>query len=264
MRPRSPRATDAAVSDDRRCVGTHRSTAPQKARSARMRIASAPPGRRIQRTSSDSRLTYVRAGNVARHSVILPAWRGSVTLTKSLPGKGLHQNRMHRPHTPTTDERDIACHWVPLDAVAEYGLAACIAQKATSAPHPDPIQDLRHGWDLHVAFDLAHPALYAIMSGGSAARPRSPAVAVGREILRRRIRRRFVRRWTKPLCSLSASGSCWQNCSIGLRPANSGRMRRRVAANSVSTRDVVCASRFNAHCRVAPASPSRRANGKPT
>ena len=73
-----------------------------------------------------------------------------------------------------------------LDAVAEHGLAAYIAEKARREPHPDPVQDLRDGWDLHVAFGLAHPGLFAIMSGEP--RPNSPAVAAGLEVLRRRIR----------------------------------------------------------------------------
>jgi AcrR family transcriptional regulator len=77
-----------------------------------------------------------------------------------------------------------------LDAVAEHGLAAYVAKKSAHEPHPDPVQDLRDGWDMHVEFGLAHPGLFAIMSGDphSHARPVSPAVAAGREILRRRIR----------------------------------------------------------------------------
>ncbi len=73
-----------------------------------------------------------------------------------------------------------------LDAVAEHGLAAYVAGKAVREPHPDPVQELRDGWDMHVAFGLAHPGLFAIMSGDP--RPLSPAVAAGMEVLRRRIR----------------------------------------------------------------------------
>ncbi len=74
-----------------------------------------------------------------------------------------------------------------LDAVAEYEMAAYIAAKAQRAPHPDPVQDLRDGWDTHIAFGLAHPGLFAIMSGGPA-QP-SAAVAAGLDVLRRRVRR---------------------------------------------------------------------------
>jgi AcrR family transcriptional regulator len=75
-----------------------------------------------------------------------------------------------------------------LDAVAEHGLEAYIAQKSARPPHPDPVEDLRAGWDMHVAFGLANPGLFAIMSGEADARPLSPAAAAGRELLRRLIR----------------------------------------------------------------------------
>jgi AcrR family transcriptional regulator len=76
-----------------------------------------------------------------------------------------------------------------LNAVAEHGLASYIAQKVVRESHPDPLQDLRDGWDMHVEFGLANPGLFAIMSGEADARPLSPTIAVGREVLRRRIRR---------------------------------------------------------------------------
>lgn len=75
-----------------------------------------------------------------------------------------------------------------LDAVAEHGLTAYVAQKAVRESHPDPVQDLRDGWDMHIEFGLAHPGLFAIMSAGPYPRPLSPAAAAGVEVLRRRIR----------------------------------------------------------------------------
>ena len=75
-----------------------------------------------------------------------------------------------------------------LDAVAEHGLTAYVAQKAVREPHPDPVQDLRDGWDMHIEFGLAHPGLFAIMSGGPYPRVLSSAAAAGLEVLRRRIR----------------------------------------------------------------------------
>lgn len=74
-----------------------------------------------------------------------------------------------------------------LDAVAERGMAAYIADKARRPPHPDPVQDLRNGWDAHVAFGLAHPGLFAIMSGDPRPRAPSPATAAGLAVLRRRV-----------------------------------------------------------------------------
>lgn len=75
-----------------------------------------------------------------------------------------------------------------LDAVAEYGLATYVAEKSVRGPHPDPVRDLRDGWDLHVAFGLANPGLFAIMSGDPHPDPRSPAAAAGMDILRGKIR----------------------------------------------------------------------------
>ena len=76
-----------------------------------------------------------------------------------------------------------------LDAVAEHGLAAYVGEKALREPHPDPLQDLRDGWDMHVEFGLANPGLFSIMAGDPHLRPTSPAAAAGVEILRQRIRR---------------------------------------------------------------------------
>lgn len=73
-----------------------------------------------------------------------------------------------------------------LDAVAEHALTIHVAEKSARAAHPDPVEDLRIGWDLHVAFGLAHPALFAIMSGEP--RATSPATVAGLEVLRRRVR----------------------------------------------------------------------------
>lgn len=75
-----------------------------------------------------------------------------------------------------------------LDAVAEHSLAAYMANKSESTPHPDPVQDLRDGWDSHIAFSLANPELFAIMSGDPLLHATSPAVEMGRDVLRRRIK----------------------------------------------------------------------------
>ena len=68
-----------------------------------------------------------------------------------------------------------------LDAVAAHGVARYVADKAARPPHPDPVQDLRDGWDVHVAFGLAHPDLFAILSSDT------DAAARGLEVLRRRV-----------------------------------------------------------------------------
>jgi AcrR family transcriptional regulator len=75
-----------------------------------------------------------------------------------------------------------------LDAVAEHGFAAYVTAKSERDSHPDPVQDFRDGWDMHVAFGLAHPGLFSILSADPHPRPASSAVAAGHDILRRRIR----------------------------------------------------------------------------
>lgn len=75
-----------------------------------------------------------------------------------------------------------------LNAAAAREVAAYMAQKTARAPHPDPVQDLRDGWDAHVAFGLAHPGVFAIMHGEPGATATSPAIEAGLDVLRRRIR----------------------------------------------------------------------------
>jgi AcrR family transcriptional regulator len=76
-----------------------------------------------------------------------------------------------------------------LDAVTEYGFRSYLAQKAVRSTTGDPVDDLRAGWDLHVGFGLANPALYALMYGDP--RPDSPSAAAveAEHMLRAHIRR---------------------------------------------------------------------------
>lgn len=76
-----------------------------------------------------------------------------------------------------------------LDAVAEHGLKAYLEQKRAYAPRSDPLDDLRFGWDLNVAFGLAHPAIFSIMNGSPLPGRLSPVMASGIDILRGRLKR---------------------------------------------------------------------------
>lgn len=76
-----------------------------------------------------------------------------------------------------------------LDALAEHGLAAFIARKVETTPHPDPVQDLRDAWDDYVAFGLANPAVFAIMNEIGSPAAQSPAALVGIGVLKTRVRR---------------------------------------------------------------------------
>jgi AcrR family transcriptional regulator len=74
-----------------------------------------------------------------------------------------------------------------LDAVAEHGFAAYLQEKGAPEPARDPVEDLRAGWDLHVGFGLANPALYTLMFGDP--RAPSPAARAALAVLHDRIRR---------------------------------------------------------------------------
>lgn len=74
-----------------------------------------------------------------------------------------------------------------LDAVAEHGFATHLSGKGWHVASPDPVENLRAGWDLHVEFGLTHPDLYALMYGNP--RPvASPAATKARAILSAHVR----------------------------------------------------------------------------
>jgi AcrR family transcriptional regulator len=50
-----------------------------------------------------------------------------------------------------------------LRALVDYGFDRYLATKRAAAPSPDPVADLRRGWDTHVAFAREHPAVYRLM-----------------------------------------------------------------------------------------------------
>ncbi|WP_224366412.1 TetR/AcrR family transcriptional regulator [Hyalangium versicolor] len=75
-----------------------------------------------------------------------------------------------------------------LAAVIEHVLGSYVSKKSARAPHPDALQDFRDGWDMHVAFGLSHPGLFAIMSSDPHPASPSSAISDGTDVLRRRIR----------------------------------------------------------------------------
>lgn len=52
-----------------------------------------------------------------------------------------------------------------LGAVASYGFKTYLQEKNSRTPTEDPVEELRQGWDLHVAFGLANPGFYTLMYG---------------------------------------------------------------------------------------------------
>lgn len=75
-----------------------------------------------------------------------------------------------------------------LEAAAEHIFSEYVAGKAARDPTDDPIDDLRHGWDTHVAFGLGHPSLFSLIHASASKTP-SAAAAAGIAVLRQRVRR---------------------------------------------------------------------------
>ena len=63
-----------------------------------------------------------------------------------------------------------------LDVAARETLAVYAREKATRALSNDPVEDLRRGWDLHIAFGLAHPDAFALLYS-------APSVAEYRSVI---------------------------------------------------------------------------------
>lgn len=74
-----------------------------------------------------------------------------------------------------------------LDAVAERVFATYVAGKAVDQS-ADPVADLRAGWELHIDFGLANPALFGLLADPNRGTS-SPAAAAGLQILRTRVHR---------------------------------------------------------------------------
>ncbi|GAA5117171.1 TetR/AcrR family transcriptional regulator [Pseudonocardia adelaidensis] len=75
-----------------------------------------------------------------------------------------------------------------LDAVAEHVLATYVAEKALVEDGADPVAALRAGWDAHVGFGLANPAVFGLLTDpGRGAR--SAAAVAGLDVLRTRVHR---------------------------------------------------------------------------
>lgn len=52
-----------------------------------------------------------------------------------------------------------------IDAVIVHGFDLYLGEKASMEHSGDPIQDIRAGWDAHVAFGLENPGFYTLMYG---------------------------------------------------------------------------------------------------
>jgi AcrR family transcriptional regulator len=70
-----------------------------------------------------------------------------------------------------------------IDAAVRRGFGQYIDLKTRRARASDPVDDLRHGWDLHVRFGLEHPHVYTLMYGRPDAGPPGAAAVRAEAIL---------------------------------------------------------------------------------
>lgn len=76
-----------------------------------------------------------------------------------------------------------------LDAVTSYGFSTYLRSKLAWERSEDPVEDLRRGWDLHITFGLANPALYALMYGDPRPGDTPKAALEAAEVLYQLVRR---------------------------------------------------------------------------
>lgn len=75
-----------------------------------------------------------------------------------------------------------------LRAVAEEAFAAYVADKTRGVDDADPVEGLKRGWDIHVAFGVANPTIFALVALSSL-QAASSANDAGLAVLRQRVRR---------------------------------------------------------------------------
>jgi AcrR family transcriptional regulator len=70
-----------------------------------------------------------------------------------------------------------------LDVAARETLAVHVREQATRALTHDPVEDLRRGWDLHIAFGLAHPDAFALLYSAPSVAASVSVIHEGVEVL---------------------------------------------------------------------------------
>ncbi len=73
------------------------------------------------------------------------------------------------------------------DAVAQDRMRSFVAGKEATDLDPDPVEELRKGWDRYVAFGLANPDVFAILNEIGSPLAQSPATLSGMAALERRV-----------------------------------------------------------------------------
>ncbi|SDQ17206.1 TetR/AcrR family transcriptional regulator [Quadrisphaera sp. DSM 44207] len=141
-----------------------------------------------------------------------------------------------------------------LDAVASRGFAAYLRSKADRERLADPVEDLRAGWDLHVDFGLANPALYALMYGdprpGGGGQAAEEARAVLHQLVQRAAEAGRLRVGVEPAARMIGAAGVGVVLTLLAAPE-----RHRDLALSRATREAVLAAVTTAPGAGAPEGP---------
>jgi AcrR family transcriptional regulator len=70
------------------------------------------------------------------------------------------------------------------EAVARDTFATYAREKASREPTNDPVEDLRHAWDRHIAVSLAHPDVFALLYSAPSVDAYRPVIDEGVALLR--------------------------------------------------------------------------------
>lgn len=73
-----------------------------------------------------------------------------------------------------------------LDAAVDHVYAEHVASKQATAPSPDPVEDLRAGWNMQISFGLSNPHAFTLLLDPARART-TPAHAKGLRLLADRV-----------------------------------------------------------------------------
>lgn len=76
-----------------------------------------------------------------------------------------------------------------LNEAASYRFAEYLESKRSRRQVDDPVDDLRHGWDLHVEFGVENPAVYSLMYGNPTPGVETAAAEEASAILRTLVQR---------------------------------------------------------------------------
>lgn len=147
-----------------------------------------------------------------------------------------------------------------LGAVAGRGLDDYAQSEALVDDGTDPVNDLRAGWDRHVAFGLANPELYALIWGEHLVPERAVEARKADRILRARVHRIEV----AGRLSVSEADASWLVLAIGtgvtLALLASGQAPRELQA-ALLAREVVLRAITTDVTTSPPPEPRRSAGG---